>query len=131
MIEDKNYVGIANCFICGEAKYLLIDKRLRNILPREAVYDKEPCDKCKWVLERGVIFIGIRDGEPKSDNPHRTGQIVGIKNERIKGLPIIKSMKEDILKKRVCYVEESALKKMGLVNKNGTLKFKKKLEIKD
>jgi hypothetical protein len=38
---NKSYVGMANCFLCGEVKHLLIDRRLKNTLSQNAVYDKE------------------------------------------------------------------------------------------
>lgn len=31
--------------------------------PRQAVYDREPCDKCKEYMQLGIILISVRDGE--------------------------------------------------------------------
>lgn len=122
---DKSYVGMANCFICGEAKHLLLDRRLKNSLPQSAIYDKEPCDKCKEIMEQGVLFIGVRDGEQESDNPYLTGQIIGIKEEAVKNMPINEELKKDILKRRACFIEEAVLKSFGLITETGELKYKK------
>ena len=72
MAVDKSYVGVATCFFCGEAKEVILDRRLRNTLPREACYDKEPCSKCQGWMEQGVILISVKDGG-EGDNPYRTG----------------------------------------------------------
>lgn len=81
---EKSHVGMATCFLCGEPKHILLDRRLRNTLPREACYDKEPCDKCKEWMKQGTILISIRDGEEGKDNPYRTGGWVVIKAEKAK-----------------------------------------------
>jgi hypothetical protein len=123
---DKDYVGMANCFVCGEVKHLLLDKRLRKSLPRNAVYDKIPCDKCQEVMKEGVIFVGVRDGEQDKENPYRTGQIIGVREEAVKKIIKPSKLLDEILKKRVCFIEEAVLKKMGLIGERGALKFPKK-----
>lgn len=123
---NKDFVGMANCFICGEVKHLLLDKRMKKSLPKNAVYDREPCDKCKEIMEQGVIFLGVRDGE-RGENPYRTGQIIGLKEEAVKKM-LKGQLLEKALKKRICYVEESVLKKIGLIGKKGGLKYKKKFK---
>jgi len=125
--ENKSYVGMANCFICGEVKHLLLDKRLKNSLPQNAVYDKEPCDKCKEVMKEGIFFIGVKDGqtEEEKENPYRTGQILALKDEAVKKI-LHGDMLKDVLKKRLCYVEEAVLKQIGLIKEDGKLRFNKK-----
>ncbi len=125
--EDKSHVGMENCFFCGKEKGIMLDKRLQNTLPRNAVYNKEPCDTCKNVMELGVLFIAVRDGE-SGDNPYRTGQIVGVKEEAVSGFINDKKLLADILKKRICFVEETVLKHIGLLKKDGSLKYKKDAE---
>lgn len=98
---EKNFVGMENCFICGEIKSLLLDRRLKKSLPKSAVYNKEPCEKCLKIMEHGVFFIGVKNGE-NGENPYRTGQIIGIKEEKIKDLITNKILLNDILKKRIC-----------------------------
>jgi hypothetical protein len=120
---NKSYVGMANCFLCGEVKNIILDRRLKNSLPQNAVYDREPCDKCKEIMKQGIMFIGVRDGET-GDNPYRTGQIIGVKDEAVKNI-IHEPLLSEVLKTRICYIEENVLIKMGLLKEDKTLKFKK------
>lgn len=122
--EDKSHVGMSDCYFCGKTKEIVLDKRLKNTLPKNAVYNKEPCDTCKNVMEVCVLFIAVRDGE-SGDNPYRTGQIVGVKEEAVSGFINDEKLLADILKKRVCFVEEKVLKQIGLLNEDGSLKYKK------
>lgn len=129
METEKSFVGMSNCFICGEVKELLLDRRLKPSLPQSAVYNKEPCDKCKKIMKVGILFVGVKNGEYEKaedkNNPYRTGQIIGIKEDAFMQMPINKELKQEIFKKRLCYMEEDVLKQMGLINKNNTLKYKK------
>jgi hypothetical protein len=124
---NKSYVGMANCFVCGEVKHLLLDRRLKNSLPQNAVYDKEPCDKCKKIMEQGVLFIGVRNNETDKENPYRTGQIIGLKDKAVKNI-IQEPLLSEVLKKRICFVEEDVLKRIGLINETGNLKHKKEFK---
>ncbi len=126
---DKDFCGMATCFFCGEVKHLLL-ARVKKTLPPSACYDKEPCDNCKKIMEVGVIFIGVKDGEQEkkdNQNPYRTGQIIGIKEEAVKKM-INEPLLSQVLKSRVCFIEEGVLKKMGLITKTGKLKYKKKFK---
>lgn len=107
--ENKSFVGMANCFLCGEVKHLLLDRRLKNSFSPNGVYDKEPCEKCLKIMKEGVFFIGVRDKET-GENPYRTGQIIGLKDEAVKKF-LNEPLLSDVLKKRICYIEESVLKK--------------------
>jgi len=117
MVEDKSYVGMRTCFFCGEVKDLILDRRLKNSLPKEACYDKEPCDKCKGYMNQGIIFISIRDGEPQSDNPFRTGRWFVVKEEAVRRMPLNADLLEHILKKRITFVEDKVLDAMGFPKK--------------
>jgi len=129
MTEDKSYVGMANCFVCGEVKHLLLDKRMKDSLPKNAVYDKEPCDKCKEIMKQGIIFIGVKDneGEKNPENPYRTGHIIGVKEDAVKKF-MAEPMLSEVLKKRICFTEEKVLKQLGLIGERGGLKFKKEFK---
>lgn len=109
-LTDKSYVGMANCFFCGEPKYLLLDRRLKPTFARSGVYDQEPCDKCKEFMTQGIILISVRDGE-SGDNPYRTGGWVVIKEEAAK-----KMFTDDRLlgKVRCIFVEDTTWDKLGL-----------------
>jgi len=124
IMEERDFVGVDVCFVCGEPKGVLLDRRLKKSLPRKAVYNDEPCDKCKEIMKKGVIFIGVRDGEQDRKNPYRTGHFIGIKEEAIRKM-IKEPLLSKILKKRLCYVEKSVLVKLGLVDKEGKLLMKK------
>ncbi len=123
MEENRNYVGMENCFFCGKVKSILLQKNLMKTLPQNAVYNKEPCENCKVVMEFGVLFIGVRNGE-NGNNPYRTGQIIGLKEKAVKEW-ISEPLLSDVLKNRVCFVEEDVLNKMGLIDNGGNLKYEK------
>lgn len=71
---EKSYVGMSQCFFCGEPKEVILDRRLKNTLPRLACYDKEPCQKCKDFMSKGVMLISVANGTDK-ENPYRTGKV--------------------------------------------------------
>lgn len=112
MEQEKSHVGMATCFICGEVKHLLLDRRLRNTLVRQACYDKEPCDKCKEYMENGTILISVRDGEEEKqkDNPYRTGGWVVITKEAAERM-----FGENAPK--IAFVEDELWDKIGLPRK--------------
>lgn len=114
-MEDKSHVGMSQCFICGEVKEILLDRRLKNTLPRMACYDKEPCDKCKDWTKQGIIFISVANGE-SGDNPYRTGGWCVIKEKAVSKM-ISGELLKDVLKKRICFIEDEVWDKIGLPRK--------------
>ena len=111
--EDKSYVGMMNCFFCNKPKGVILDRRIRETLPKNAVYDKEPCDECKELMKSGIIIISVRDGE-SGDNPYRTGFWCVVKEQMIKDLISDEQFKNDILNKRVLFIEDSTVEQIGL-----------------
>jgi hypothetical protein len=107
MNDDKSYVGMSTCFWCGKPKEILLDRRFRDSLPREACYNKEPCDTCKGYMEQGVILISARDGE-QGDNPYRTGGWVVVTKEAFARCFTAGA------NKGVAFVEDSAWDAIGL-----------------
>lgn len=105
---DKSYVGMTQCFVCMEPKDILLDRRLRNTLPKLACYDKEPCDKCKEYMKQGIILISVRDGE-SGDNPYRTGGWIVIKEEAAHRI-----FKDVDFSRRVAFVPDSVWDTIGL-----------------
>jgi len=104
-MEEKSYVGMYQCFLCGEDIGVVLDERLRNSFPRRVgAIDMEPCDKCKKYMEDGIIFISVRDGE-RGENPYRTGGWVVVKEEVIP---------EHMRKQRVYFIEDAVWNKLGL-----------------
>ena len=105
------------CYLCGEEKgEILLMGKLRGDAeaPRRAVFDYEPCDKCKGHMKQGVIFISCLDGtEDKGPEAYRTGGFWVIKPEAL-GFIQPDELRESILKSRVCFIPDSAAREMGL-----------------
>jgi hypothetical protein len=114
MTEDLSYVGMANCFVCNKPKEILLHKQLKNKLPKSAVYDKVPCDECSGFMKQGIIFIGVRDGEQGKDNPYRTGEWFVLKEEAVRRMPMNKELMKSIIKKRICFIEQEVINKLGI-----------------
>jgi len=111
---EKSHVGVSNCFFCGETKEILLQKQFRKILPSSAVYNKEPCDKCKKYMKQGIILISIRNGETDMTNPYRTGMITVVTTETIEKIITSENLKQTILKERVAFVPDDAWDAIGL-----------------
>lgn len=77
---------------------------------RGVCFDKVPCDECKSIMEQGVILISVRDNEPQSDNPYRTGGWCAVKPEAAKRM----FDNIDFDKNRVCFIEDKAWDLIGL-----------------
>jgi hypothetical protein len=115
--ENLEYVGMSNCYLCNKPKEILLNRRLKKTFPKEAVYNKEPGDKCKDLMKQGIIFIGVRDGETDKENPYRSGEWFVLKEEAFKRMGLNdENLKADILKKRICFIEQGVLKRLGLMN---------------
>ena len=69
--------AIPLCFFCNKAKNeILLPGRLPGDVeaPRNAVWDKKPCQECAGYMQQGIILISVKDGESGAgDNPYRTG----------------------------------------------------------
>lgn len=111
-LSEKHGVNpsIQKCFLCGKEKGVILFGRMTDDreAPREVVTDKEPCDECKKAMQDAVLFVEVKDGQNGSDNPFRTGYIVGLSvewaKENLKGY--------DFDKQRLFFVEENVLKAM-------------------
>lgn len=56
--SGKSHVGMAQCFLCHEDSFVLLDKRLRNTLPRHCgVVTTEPCGACAKKIEDGYVGL--------------------------------------------------------------------------
>lgn len=108
---------LSYCFVCNKEKNeLILAGTMGNRIRRESgagkdargvCFNKEPCDECKSIMNQGVIFISVKDGE-KGDNPYRTGGWCAIKLESAEEMGI------DISKNRMFFIEDSMYDKMGL-----------------
>lgn len=110
--------AIPRCFYCGEDKNLLL---LVGALPgdveapRGAVWDKEPCDKCRGYMEQGVILISVDESKTADrENPWRTGGWVVIKEEAVRRMISQPELADSICKKRVAFVPDDAWERLGL-----------------
>lgn len=54
---DRSHVGMTICFYCREPSGLVLDMTLRDTLPREAIYDMEPCSGCRAIMDSGGLLI--------------------------------------------------------------------------
>jgi predicted hydrocarbon binding protein len=69
---------ILHCVCCGKDYGLGILGKLKNDekAPKDSYYGL--CDNCQKVVDDGgVLIIEITDGSAKSENPYRTGRILG------------------------------------------------------
>jgi hypothetical protein len=80
------------------------------------VIDKEPCSKCKELMEKGIILISVDSKEsPDNDNPYRTGGWIVVKEEAVRRIGIKPvELEADILKRRVAFVPDDAWDMPGL-----------------
>lgn len=59
-MNDKSFVGIDHCPICGASTGIVIDQKVRDVFPRDVVTSEDPCDRCDKFIETGV-YVGEQD----------------------------------------------------------------------
>lgn len=109
------------CFICGEdSGEIIISGKLGRYFedpdieaPHRAVWHKKPCPKCKEYMKQGIILLSVKDGE-SGDSPYRTGKFVVIKEEAMERMISTKELLTDVLKKRMCFIEDKVWNNLGL-----------------
>jgi len=103
--------ALETCWFCGEPKgVVLFGAALKDCAPREACVNKEPCDKCKEWMSRGVILLSVRD----DDKEYRTGKMAVVKDVAISRMITDEKLRAQVLKKRVCLIADSAWRHLGL-----------------
>lgn len=101
------------CFFCSKAKEVILAGAFGgNEAPREAVWNKDPCDECQKLMAAGVMLISVRNGE-SGKNPYRTGHMSVVKDEAIHRL-LPPELVEDVIRKRVAFVVDEAWDALGL-----------------
>lgn len=110
--------AIPLCFFCNKPKNeIVLPGRLKGDVeaPRNAVWDKRPCDECAKLMEIGVILISCKEPGPHGDhdNPYRTGGWCVVNDNAIRRL-VPKELADDILKARVAFVPDEAWDLIGL-----------------
>ena len=93
-ISEKHGVNpsLIKCFFCGEDKGIALLGKLKGDAqaPMSGVFDYEPCDKCKAIMDQGVTIFEadtkpFRDNQPPFDgnNNYISGRYVVIKREAV------------------------------------------------
>jgi hypothetical protein len=97
MNEEKSHVGMEAlvCAICGtrfETGNILLDRRMKDTLPRIAVTGFGTCDECKEKLQAGYLAL-VEASAPAHGRsalqPHeanRTGKIAWMKHAAFKAV---------------------------------------------
>lgn len=90
MIKSELGVALTRCFICGEGKEIIMNTRLTKSLADKVramngkAIDKEPCEKCKEYMKKGVIIIAVDESKTDDpENPYRTGGWWLVKEEAL------------------------------------------------
>lgn len=105
--------SLLKCFACGKGAGIALLGKLKNDekAPREMTDQNIFCNDCQKVINQdGLLVISVRDGEA-SDNPYRTGKMVGITKEAKNR--IFKNIKTN-----VCYMEDSVFDKIFNITEN-------------
>jgi len=63
-------------------------------------------------MSKGVIFISVKKGT--REDPYRTGGWCVIKDDGVRRMPIEESLEKEILKERVCFIEDEVYDGFGL-----------------
>jgi hypothetical protein len=92
-MSEKSYVGMMNCWVCGEGAEILLNKTLRPTLERNMGSTPNTfCSKCQSLSKDndGIWVISVKDDEEPTEgeifNPFRTGGLVLIKKSALKEL---------------------------------------------
>lgn len=111
--------SLSVCFYCGDVKEIIIPGQLPGDVeaPHKAAWDKEPCDRCKRWMRKGVMLIETPDGQEDSQTPSRTGQIAVVRDEAIPKMINSKDLADQILRQRVAFLPVSVWDALGLPRK--------------
>ena len=117
--------SMSRCYMCGGPKNeLILAGRLRGPndkeAPRSAVWNMEPCDQCAHYMKIGVILISIRDGEPQTRDPYRTGKFAVVTEDFCKRV-FTEPSQTDVLTKRMAFIEDGVWSMLGLPEEKGAV----------
>ena len=120
---------MTTCFYCGKSKDILLvgasvskfkeaglAKPDGEMNQNIGVVDMEPCNECKKLMEMGIMFISVRDGE-SGKNPHRTGKMSVLKEDAVRRL-LNPPAFERICKSRFAFIEDATWDEAGLPKTN-------------
>ena len=144
-LSEKHGVNpsVSMCWYClEESTGLILAGRIKDDaeMPREGVYDMEPCDKCKGYMERGIILIGVKDDAEMEKvalarqgwiqqydhlpharkpapgyfipNPHRSGGWWVVREDFVRR--VFDNVAESTCKHRFAFISQDAADKIGL-----------------
>ena len=100
--------SVTRCVCCGKSYGVAMfgtswkDKKGKTAeAPMEVMMGL--CDDCQKVIDQGgIMIIEVKDGE-HSDNPYRTGRLVGVSKE---------FKERNHIEDSICYMEESVFSKI-------------------
>jgi hypothetical protein len=118
---------MTTCFYCGkDDKIMLIGDHVTSEMKAEGlaspdgkmkmnigVVDMEPCRECAKWMKKGVILISVKD-DSDTHNLYRTGGWAVIADDAINKMINDEKTKELVLKRRFCFVPNTAWEKLGL-----------------
>lgn len=95
------------CMYCGKERneIAMLGNLCKTEAPHRALIDREPCEECRNIMDQCFMLIEVRDGEYGSDNPFRTGYIVGLDYAR--AYEIFPKMQQG---NTCCFIEQHVLK---------------------
>lgn len=115
--------SVYQCFLCGEDMGLILPgsqvKEFKDVGLADdsgkmnnkcGAISKEPCDKCKEIMEQGIIFISTKD----NDHEYRTGGWCAIKESAVRKMGIDDSILTSICMQRVCFIADTVYDNLGL-----------------
>lgn len=124
-------LGTELCYFCNQPKAVSLRGRLSSepSPTRATVVNMIPCDRCKKLMERGVILISVKDHEmdkmaaemkaaietqtPYIPNPYRSGGWVVVSDESIRRMVADDALRDRILKKRWTFVPDRVWGALG------------------
>ncbi len=75
--EEKDWIALECCPVCGKERGIVIHQRMSKTLPKHVTSDPYLCDDCLKDAKENGWFIIYECGEPKKKNkPNFTGRFV-------------------------------------------------------
>jgi hypothetical protein len=114
--------AIPKCFYCLEDKNeVILAGRMKAKgggdadmeAPRGAVWDNEPCDKCKEYMKQGIILISVKDKDEGKPNPYRTGGWIVVKEDWIRRTIQTPEERQKFLDRRFAFVTDTVWDRIG------------------
>ncbi len=108
--------SMAVCFFCNEPNgEIILPGRLKEDAeaPRYAVWNMDPCDKCKEYMKQGIICISVLTGSDEK-NPYRTGGWVVVKEDVMRKIIQPEDTLNAVMEKRVCFIDDQTWDMIGL-----------------